>query len=82
MFLVILRILIAVTKQKLSQEREVLKLCNKERSLMDDLLTTKAEVEHLTEQLEVIFSLPLSYFGLFYATVSYLLKLNQTIYFN
>ncbi|KAJ8717159.1 hypothetical protein PYW08_005558 [Mythimna loreyi] len=42
----------SVTKQKLSKEREVLKLRNKERSLIDELNTTRAEVEHLTEHLE------------------------------
>ncbi|KAH9643664.1 hypothetical protein HF086_006140, partial [Spodoptera exigua] len=43
---------ITVNKQKLSKEREVLQLRNKERSLTEELRTTRAEVDQLTECLE------------------------------
>ncbi|CAH1640192.1 unnamed protein product [Spodoptera littoralis] len=42
----------SVNKQKLSKEREVLQLRNKERSLTDELHATRAEVDQLTESLE------------------------------
>ncbi|CAH0695794.1 unnamed protein product [Spodoptera exigua] len=42
----------SVNKQKLSKEREVLQLRNKERSLTEELHTTRAEVDQLTECLE------------------------------
>ncbi|KAF9424758.1 hypothetical protein HW555_000059 [Spodoptera exigua] len=42
----------SVNKQKLSKEREVLQLRNKERSLTEELRTTRAEVDQLTECLE------------------------------
>ncbi|CAH0590399.1 unnamed protein product [Chrysodeixis includens] len=44
----------SVTKQKLAKEREVLKLRNKERSLVDELNTTKAEGDYITEQIEAV----------------------------
>ncbi|XP_026737788.1 inner centromere protein A-like [Trichoplusia ni] len=44
----------SVTKQKLAKEREVLKLRNKERSLIEELNTTRAEGDYITEQIEVV----------------------------
>nr|XP_021182162.2 uncharacterized protein LOC110370606 [Helicoverpa armigera] len=44
----------SVTKEKLSKEREVLKLRNKERSLTDELNAIKSEVDHLADNLEIL----------------------------
>lgn len=41
------------TNLKLKRERQIFKLRNVERSLTEELYSLKAEIEHLTEQLEV-----------------------------
>ncbi|XP_075981628.1 uncharacterized protein LOC142980180 [Anticarsia gemmatalis] len=43
-----------VTKNKLTKERDVLKLRNKERSLIDELNAIKAETHYFSEQLEAL----------------------------